>query len=554
MKWIVKSLRATDDLFKDLLKSRNIIDFDKFITSSLSDFYDPFIIPMIQDAVSRIQKAIASKELIYIYGDFDVDGTAATAILWIYLKELGANVLPYIPNRVDEGYGMNLKTLTQLKNNGASLIISVDCGIRDIELVEQMKDQGVDIIITDHHEFVLKDNKPILPNTIVIHSLHPLSPYKWVLSGGATAWKLVCAIEKTLTGNPLSEKSLSLLEYATLTTITDIMPLMEENRVIVKMGIENLRKTQKIGLLKLIEVSGIEKNKIDEYHIGYILGPRLNAPGRVDNSAMDSLRLLCTTNDSQAMKLAIKVNDLNKIRQEWTAKYLEMGVSQVDLKQKVIFILGEDWPEGIVGLVAGKLAEKFGRPCLVATYNTKEDKVTGSARTYGDVNIVEMISWCSHYLTKFGGHKAAAGFSLKVVNVDKFKNLLFEKSHELISDELLEHKLKIDLEARPQEINLHLIQDIESLAPFGNSNLNPIFTLKNMKIIEYKKIGRNNEHLKIKILDEFDKNTFDALGFNYDKAPVLLGDLINIAFIPKKNIWNNVESIQLEIKDIIKLT
>ena len=556
MKWNVKAPRTSDNLFDDFIKSRNITDFARFTSDKISDLHNPYDIPHMGEAVEKILSYVSTKKKIYVYGDFDVDGTAATATLWGYLHELEANVWPFIPNRVDEGYGMSEKTLRHLKDDGAELVISVDCGIRDIELTEFAKGIGLDLIITDHHEFV-KDEKgnPVLPKTIIVHSKHPDGDYDTILSGGATAWKLICAIEEKLTGEPYTERTLEYIQFAALTTITDVMPLVNENRTIVKIGIKKLRTTNSIGLRKMYELSNIDPRLLEVYHLGFVIGPRLNAPGRVENSAMDSLRLLCTNKESQAIELAQKLEDLNHKRQDWTVKYMELAkeqtIEQLKLKNKIILIKGEDWPEGIVGLVAGKIAEKFSRPTLVATENSHEKKITGSARSIIGLNIVDLISKAAEHLSRYGGHRAAAGFALKPENFEKFKASLLENANKEISDDQLEPLLNIDMEAKCSDLTLDFVNQIETLAPYGNGNLTPLFTLNNLKVIDVRKLGKNGEHLKLKVSGDSSK-PFDAIAFNFYKAEVFTGDIIDLAFTPKKNEWNGNISVQLEFKDIRK--
>ncbi|MEI7603702.1 MAG: single-stranded-DNA-specific exonuclease RecJ [bacterium] len=567
MRWKVKydGIVTNENLLEILLKNRGI-EKDFIHPYTIEDLSNPMEIYDMQKAVDRIDKAIQNKEKIYIHGDFDVDGTAATAILWSYLyREKKADVMPYIPHRVDEGYGLSKKTLNKIIDDGSKLIITVDCGIKDIELTEYCKSKGVDIIISDHHEFVHDDaDNPVLPDTIVIHGMHPKAEKKSIICGGVTAWKIICAIEYTYTGYGYNEKTIPYIDLAAITTLSDIMPLKDENRVIVDLGLQYMRGNLKIadqdlriGLQELCKVSKVELINLDTYHIGFVLGPRLNAPGRVENSAMNSLRLLCTDNKLKAQELAIHLDGLNKKRQDMTEKYIKEVISQIDLnengdaKSKVIVAYGENWPEGIVGLVAGKIAEKYYRPTFIMSHNIEEKKVTGSARSIKNFHAVKALDECKEHLSRYGGHYMAAGFSLIPEKIEDFKTALLKVGERILTDDDIIPELSIDCILSGLSLTINTVGEIKGLSPFGYGNATPVFASENVVHVSTKLMGTTQQHVKHTL--NIDGIVVDGIIFNSPEKlkNLVSGEKYKVAFTLDENEWNGKKTVQLMIKDIV---
>jgi single-stranded-DNA-specific exonuclease len=568
MRWNIKQeITADKNTVLDILLSNRNIEKSFIKKYTVDDLPDPMSIYDMDKCVERIERAIENKEKIYIHGDFDVDGTAATAILWNYLyRTRKADVLPYIPHRVDEGYGMSKKTIDKLIEDGAKLVISVDCGVKDIELVEYGKTKGIDIMISDHHEFVRDEaGNPVLADTIVIHGMHPKSKNPIVICGGVTAWLIACALEKSLTGNAYTETTLSFLDLAMITTLSDIMPLKAENRVIVAMGLELMKGTSqlritnyelRIGLRELCKIAGVEPKDLETYHIGFVLGPRLNAPGRVENSAINSLRILCTEDFAKAKELAQHLDQLNKKRQDMTEKYMNEVKTQIEfdnekkVKTKVIVAYGENWPEGIVGLVAGKIAEKYYRPTFIMSHNLEENKVTGSARSIKNFHLVKALDECKDHLVRYGGHYMAAGYSLEPSKIEDFKKALITVGDKIITDEDIIPQLNIDCYYGGDFTDLDMITQIGELAPFGYGNTTPVFASKNAKLVNIRLLGNQQQHIKFSFF--IDDQLVDGIAFNCsdDWKKLGLNKFYDIAYCLDVNEWNGRKTIQLQMKDV----
>lgn len=559
MLWNIKKdiIADSSSLFPILLENRGLDE--SFIRKyQISDLPDPMSIVDMDKCVERIERAITSREKIFIHGDFDVDGTAATATLWSYLyKHRKADVMPYIPHRVDEGYGMTKKTIDKLIAEGTKLIISVDCGIKDIELVEYAKENGVDIIISDHHEFVHdEDGKPVLPKTIVIHGMHPDSINPIIICGGVTAWMIVCALEKKLNSTAYNETTLEYLDLAAITTLSDIMPLKSFNRVIVSLGLEKMRQKRRLGIEELCKIAQIVPESLDTYHIGFILGPRLNAPGRVENSAINSLRILCTDNLSKAKELAQHLDNLNKQRQGMTEKYIKEMSEQIEfdenneLKDNVIICLGVDMPEGIVGLVAGKLAERYYRPTFVMSHNTHENKVTGSARSIKNFHLVKALDECKEHMTRYGGHYMAAGFSLDPLKTEDFKQAVKSVANKILTKKDIIPELSIDCLLSGNLMSVSTVEKVKDLSPFGYGNTTPVFASRKVRLIDKRLMGNIQQHLKLTF--NIDGNAVEGISFNCkdEWKHFNLNETFDIAYTLDINEWNNKKTVQLQLKDI----
>lgn len=515
-------------------------EIERFLNPEIEDLYDPFQIHNMDKAVKSILSAVKKGKKIFVYGDYDVDGVSATSVLWEFLYfEMKAEVLPYIPHRVDEGYGLHAESIEEIIAQGGEMIITVDCGIRDHDLIDQFRDR-IEFIITDHHE--LPEN---LPNTVVIHPRHPEGNYpEREISGGMVAWKLVQALRKKT-----KNESLKGIDLAALSSVCDVMPLTGENRVVVKYGLEEMRNTSRTGLLQMILESGIEKDKIDAYHLGFVLGPRINAAGRLAH-AIDAVRLMVTPDQKQAYKLARHLAGLNLDRQNLTKEILaeaEHQVVETQLDQKLLFVCGEGWPEGIVGLVAGRLAEKYNKPALVASLNG--ESATGSARSVPAFNVIEAIEKNGEKLKRYGGHAQAAGFTVEKKYIEDFRDSLQLLAQKTLSSEDLQGELEIDLELDLADINFDIVDDIKKLEPFGYGNAKPVFLSSGLKVASARTIGSDNNHLKMTLFK--DGKEIDAIGFRMGEriSEIEVGDVIDVVYNLDVNEWNGNSSLQLVLKD-----
>lgn len=553
MKWILPE-KSDKSLFERIIEKRKIENVDKFINPSLGDLSDPFNIPDMEICVNRILKAIENKEKIFIYGDFDVDGITATSLLWSFLyRELGANVLPFIPNRFTDGYGLSEDNIKKLIIEGGNLIITVDCGIKDIELVSKFSDQ-IDFIISDHHKprqtnENVEDSKSLngyLISGKAIAVIHPkLSDNFSEICGAFVAFKICSALQRKIDRELRIEKYLDLVA---LGTVCDVMPLVDENRIIVHHGLKILRKSSNKGLRALFEISGLNIEKASTYELGYIIGPKLNASGRLD-SAMTGVKLLTTDSERFAEKLANDLDLLNRKRKDLTDQYLDLALKIIKKEgdSPLYFIKGEGWPEGIVGLIAGKLCEIYHKPIIVGSL--KDGYIKASARSIAGIDISSALTNFSNYLIRFGGHSLAAGLSITEANYIEFSEKIKAYIKELINDEISQKKIVIDSLVSEDEIEFNVLREILRLEPFGYGNSKPIFALLSLQPQKVFEIGSDGSHLKI-----FSHNSkvefllFNKMNFNFD----LISTINKIDVIGNIDIdeWNGREKISFKIKDI----
>lgn len=514
MLWIFpeqKKLGLVDYIYS----TRNIKNQELFFNPNSTHLQSPLLIHDAEVASKAILKAIDEKKKIYIHGDFDVDGITATSILWSFLyKDLGADVLPHIPNRFTDGYGLSEETIERIIADGGNLIISVDCGVKDIELVNKYSDK-IDFIITDHHtirslEEPLPEGSKIVGEHIIsskaLAVVHPKLNNNLAFNeycGAVVSWKLCCAI------NEIGNKSINMLKYidlAALGTVCDVMPLVDENRTIVKLGLAQLSQTENIGLKSLCNVSKIDLTSLDAYHLGFIIGPRLNASGRLE-SAMDAVRLLTTSNKDYAKELASKLDRLNKERQDLTRKYLEIAEEKLEAN-KINFIVGDEWPEGIIGLIAGKLTEKYHKPFIIGSRNG--DSIKASARSPEYFHIANALKQLDSHLERHGGHAQAAGLTINSSNFDSFYSALQDIANTEVKDEDLIKKVKLDAIANKDEINEYNAKALLSLSPFGMHNPKPLIGLKGIDMKNFRTMGADGTHLKIPMHED----GFDIVAFN----------------------------------------
>jgi len=478
-------------------------------------------------ATGRIKKAIKDKEKIVIYGDYDADGVCATAILWEKLHSLGANATPFIPDRFEDGYGLNKKQISKLllveagKTKNRGLIITVDNGIVAFEAISEANKLGIDVIITDHHE-----KKEKLPKAFAI--VHTTKT-----SGSGVSWILSQELKKDGKG----------IELAAIGTIADQLPLVGFNRSVAKYGLEVLNKTSRLGLRKLYATAGLLEKTIGTYEINFAIAPRINASGRM-GSAMDALRLLCTTNPSRAEKLATDLNNLNIERQKKVDEALALAEgSLINQTSSLIFLSHEDYHEGIIGLVASRITEKYYRPTIVLSKGEKVAKA--SARSIRGFSIIQAVRAAEEFILEGGGHEMAAGFSIEVANLKKFQNKIEAHSKEILTRELLERKINVDCELGFNQINRELYNSLTSFEPYGVGNPAPVFVSRDIKVVSSKKVGRDSKHQKL-ILEQKGKK-INAIAFNWDNP---IEENISLVYRLSLNEWNNKSELELMVRDI----
>lgn len=547
-RWIICPKKSSD-IIEQLLINRNIpeTDWESFLNPNYDrDLHDPSKFRDMKKAVKRIITAIKNKEKIGIFADYDADGIPGAAILYKIFTLLNASTEVYIPTR-EEGYGLNESGINELNAKGCKIIITVDLGIvnkKEVEFAQKLK---MDVIVTDHHEI----QPAKLPgNAYAI--IHPrLNKQKYPfgqLAGGAVAWKLGYALLATYEVRLVAQMKW-LLDLAAISTICDIVPLIGENRVLVKYGLIVLQKTKNLGLKKLYDVASIKPEIISTYNVGFQIGPRINAPGRMDNASA-SFYLLTSVDNEEALKIARNLNQINLDRQAELDRVLKEAEEKITKrglhKKKIILVEGKNWPEGIVGLVAGRLMEKFARPTIVL--GEHKDGYKGSARSIDEFHLLESLEASKEYLSKFGGHARAAGLSLEREHLSNLYDRLLELAEAKLEHKNLVPKISIDAEIKLEDINQKLYDKLKKFEPFGMTNPRPVFLLKELIISSLRTVGADGKHLKLKL------QAMDAIGFDlgYLAEELTEGEKIDIVFTIDINEWNNQKKLQLKIIDLRK--
>jgi len=537
-------LLGLDPLFLQLLYNRKLEDgsqIQEFLEPGPASFSDPAVLIDAKKAVSRIQRAISKKEKVIVFGDYDVDGISSTVLLVLALGSLGANVDFYIPERVGEGYGLNKKAILDFSKQGFSLIITVDCGISSVSEVEFANQLGLDVIITDHHQ-----TPKILPPAYAI--LHPERSNKASsvsLAGVAVAFKLV---QLLLDDDRLASRQY--LDLVALGTVCDVVPFLGENRAFLKNGLHLLNSRPRPGIKALLARANSNVSKIDPFTIGYIIGPRLNAAGRLDHANL-SARLLLSNDQGEIEILADRLEELNRERQKILELVLEEARRQVleKINDEVLIVSGRNWHEGIIGLIASSLAKEFLRP--VFAIGVFGDLAKGSARSGDlDVNIVRLLEVSSAHLLKFGGHSRAAGFLLETENLGNLSRKLLLAAKRDFQKERILPKIMIESKIGFCQINKNLLDFLSRLEPFGEANPPPIFLSQNVKVLEAKPVGADNQHLKMKLFS--DGCRLDAIGFSFGglAKDFYYGSLVDIVYTIEENLWNGRKDIRLKIIDL----
>ena len=529
-----------------LLANRGIKDIHEarqFLACSMASAADPFLLKDMDKAVVRIRKAVSKGEKMLVYGDYDVDGITAVAVLCLALKRLGGIVETYIPHRLEEGYGLNLAAVKRAHRDGVSLIITVDCGITSFKEIEHAAALKIDIIVTDHHE-IAESRVPAA--YAVINPLQKACNYPFKhLAGVGLAYKLAKAL---YTGTPNFAEDF--LDLVSLGTIADIAPLVGENRVLAKYGLEELNRQGRIGLTALCEVTGLTGKDISSGHIGFILGPRINAMGRV-GSAHKALDLILSEDAAEALTLAKLLDTENRNRQKIESAILDEAVAKVErevnFKHHRVIVLGsESWHPGVIGIVASRIADRYCRPTILISLDGKYGK--GSGRSIDGFHLFEYLLRCKDLLVGFGGHESACGITIEKDKIDEFRERINGEAASEVKEAVFTSVLDIDMDIPLNALSEDVIGQIESLAPFGEMNPRPVFASRGLIVKDGpRRIGKNG--FKMWVTD----NTVTCEAVAFGKSGLAVpeqGAGVDLAYIPSLNDWQGVRSIQLELCDI----
>lgn len=534
-------------LLAKILVNRGIVDSKQikvFLEPQRHDFHNPFDMLDMEMAVNRIIEAINNKEKTIIYGDYDVDGITSITVLKKFLNERGLDVDYYIPNRLEEGYGLNKEAIEEIAKKGYKLMITVDCGISGVEEVELANSLGIETIITDHHEQL-----DVLPNAYAI--INPKRrdntyPFRG-LAGVGVVFKVIQAISMKLN---LDEKEyLKYLDIVCIGTISDIVPLVDENRVIAKLGLMLVKCTKNVGLKELIEESGYKT--IDSGMVSFGIAPRINACGRMGKQE-EALELFLTDNPEKAKTITKRLNEYNIQRQETEKQIFEQAISELEkenLEEKSSIVLaGENCHHGVIGIVASRITEKFFKPTILICI--EDDIGKGSGRSVPGFDLHEALAQSSKYLEKYGGHEMAVGLSLKKENIQEFKNH-FEEYAKSKGVKDIVPIINVDSEITKKDINKATVEQIKLLEPFGEQNKQPLLIYKNLKIASIRALSEG-KHLKLMLKDE--NEIINAIGFNLGELSeeYLIGDKVDVVGTLEINAYNGQEQIQINLKDIMK--
>ncbi len=530
-----------------VLINRGITNDDEirdFLFVDENQFLNPYLLSGMKASVERINAAIENKEKIAVYGDYDVDGITSTYIVYDYLKSKSASVIYYIPDRANEGYGLNTSAIDFLSDSGIKLIITVDVGITAIAEVTYASSLGIDVIVTDHHT----------PGDDLPHAFSLVNPKlpdnnypNCNLAGVGVAFKLVYALsdcDKTILDK--------YCQFACIGTIADMVPLIGENRFIASYGLDKIKSTTNLGLKALLEISGIDRMLVSSSNISFAIAPRLNAAGRI-SSAENSVKLFLSESEDEAIRIAKELDAGNKLRQNTEQQIIDEALEMIDAAQlfndKVIVVAKEGWHHGVIGIVASKITEKFYKPCTVISLNS-DGTGKASSRSVSGFNLFDALSACDDHLIKFGGHELAAGFSLKSENVDGFREKINQYADSVLNKDILTPVLNIDADIESRELNLKTAYELKILEPHGIGNRAPTLCIKNASVSNVK-LHKSGKHAFITF--EKGKSSFTSPAFNMaDKLGVFSsGDSLNLAGTLGVNNYRGIESMQFITRDVL---
>ena len=546
---LVETLRVPK-IIATILVHRGIGSFEEakqFFRPSWEDLYDPFLMGDMDRAVERVVSALDRKERIFIYGDYDVDGITAVSLLYLFLRERGGEVFFYIPDRLREGYGLSKAGVQHAAKVGASLLISVDCGITGVEEVALAREMGIDVIVSDHHE---PGNR--LPEAVAI--LDPKRegctyPFK-ELAGVGVAYKLVQAVSDRLGLN--EELHRKYLDLVALGSTADIVPLIDENRLLVRMGLERMNRLERLGIRALVESSGLVGKKIGTGQVIFILAPRINAVGRLGN-AERAVRLLITDSEQQAKNIASVLETENRNRknidEETFQEALELIDTECDVQaDRAVVLAREGWHPGVIGIVASRIAEQVYRPTVMIAVEDGIGK--GSARSIANFDIYSALKQCEDHLMDFGGHRYAAGLTIQLDKIEEFREAFKSVAAQVLREGNFIRKLWVDLEIALPEITDKLIRLLNEFAPFGPQNMRPVFLSRNLQVVGSPRVVGKN-HLKFKVRQG--GKVFDAIGFDLGSLHYRLTpgeDNLDMVYVVEESHWNEQVKVQLRVKDL----
>ncbi|MCK4886314.1 MAG: single-stranded-DNA-specific exonuclease RecJ [Planctomycetes bacterium] len=545
-------------LVAQVLINRDICDAQQaslFLDPKLASLIKPEEMPGVPAAVERIAKAIKNNEKITIYGDYDVDGITSVSILLHLLKLLEANADFYIPHRIDEGYGLNLDAVKSLAQSGTQLLITVDCGIGAIEAAKQLKELGVDLIVTDHHQL----GGQLPEAAAIVHTaLDPDYPNQFSC-GAMVAYKIAWALANEFNPGqrldpPLRNFMINATTLAAMGTIADVMDLRGENRILVSYGLKALPQCQLSGIQALIDSTNLTGQGLDSFHVGYRLAPMLNAAGRMGHARL-AVELITSENHMRSMQIADYLKQQNDLRRSCEKKMLkqayelitQLGFNHPD--RKSIVLANDNWHVGVVGIVASRIVDKYYKPTIMI--NTSNGIAHGSARSVKGFNILAAINSFSKYLISAGGHKMAAGVTLKTEKVPDFVDAIEEYAQQHLTNDDNIDKLTIDAQAKLEQFTEKTVRELENLGPFGQGNPEPIFATKGVRLYSPpRKVGSKNDHLQVAIKDN--TSSLKCIGFGMGKyeKKLLENEFFNVAYQPQINTYNSLSSVQLVLTDI----
>lgn len=561
-------VESVDAFIDQLLESRGIDDIDGFLSTTKKKLHNPYLMKDMKLAVNRIIQAIQNGEKIGIFGDYDCDGVTSTSILVQVLTELGANVVYFVPDRQKDGYGVNKRGIDFMQDNGVQLCITCDTGITAVGQVHDMQSRGIDVVVTDHHEPKLAEayddktrplglevNGFLIPKcTAVVNMKRPDCKYPFKgLAGVGVAFKVLCAVAEKI--HPEKRKLVyRYFDLAALGTVADMMDMKDENRVIVHYGLKRLNKTKNLGLRKLIRASGLKDKELTSQDIGWTLAPCINAAGRIV-SAEQAVDMVISDNRLDAYRYAKELVDVNLQRKELTKVYVKSIIDSIeadDKDQAIIVHYYPGIPEGIIGLIAGRVTNHFNRPCLILSDSDNPDYIKGSGRSIESLNMFETLLNYTD-LIEFGGHHMACGLSLKKENFDQFKNSLEFYVEAMLSGKDLSKETHVDCEIKPEHITMELLEELAVLEPFGNGYKKPVFLLKNALILKEKPVGDDKNHLWALI--KAGGKVFSSIGFFIYDDYVEIGKPKNVdlLFMPDLNEYPAGKfNVQLKLEGVRK--
>jgi single-stranded-DNA-specific exonuclease len=550
-------------LLAQSLLSRGISEPDDcraFLQPSLKTLHDPATLPGACRAAERIARAIRDHEPIVIYGDYDVDGITATAILWHAIRLLGGQVNYYVPHRIEEGYGLNAQAVGQLIDQGAKLIVTVDCGVTAVEAAAVARERGVDLIITDHHQW----NEGRLPDC---HSIvHPRLAHSGAaeyanphLCGAGVAFKLAWQTGLAIAGGPrVSPEFRDFLVEATalaaLGTIADVVPLIGENRVLAHFGLTGLRASKLCGIQALIASAALSGQNLDSYHVGFCLAPRLNACGRMGHAAL-AVKMLTEASETEALEIATYLEQQNRARQAMERTILDEALAQIeqraaDLDSQRALVLGSDnWHAGVIGIVAARLVDRYCRPTVMVSFSNGHGQ--GSARSVSGFHLADALTACDAHLSGHGGHEMAAGLKVEREKFDAFRDAFFEYANQRVTAEMMRPQLNLEAAARIGQMTTALVGDLQRLGPFGHGNRKPLWLFQDVQVVAAPRVvGKTGQHLQLLVRQGNARLKCIAFGHAQIAAQLKPGTQLELAAEPILNHFNGNCSVELQVKDL----